>query len=142
MASTSASAPLVHVRGALRAVACAVIPSAAGLDAAGWERFDAIVERAVSERPRSVQRQVVLFLRALSALSLLRFARPLARLDGARCRILLGFLERSRVLALRRGVWGVRTLAFMGYYAQPSVQDELGYRAVPAGWGARGRADA
>ena len=41
------------------------------------------------------------------------------------------------ILALRRGVWGVRTLAFMGYYARPEAAREIGYRAAAAGWAAR-----
>ncbi len=82
------------------------------------------------------------FLRLLGALSLVRFGRPLGRLDGARARRLLHGLERARVLLLRRGVWAVRTLAFMGYYGQPDVQREVGYRAAAGGWQARGPTDA
>ncbi len=142
MTPVSDAPPLAHVRGSLRAVARAVIPSTADLDPEAWERFDAIVDDAVSERPVALRRQLVLFLRAVSVLSLVRFARPLARLDAERCRLLLRSLERSRILAVRRGLWGIRTLAFMGYYGQAPVQRALGYRAAPGGWKAREADDA
>lgn len=142
MPSRPDARPLAPVRGSFRAVVRAVAPAAAELDAAGWAALERIVDQALAGRPRSVRRQLVLFLRALGALSLLRFARPLARLDGNRCRSLLHRLEHSRFLPLRRGVWGVRTLAYMGYYGQPSVQRGLGYGASAAGWEAGGRTDA
>jgi hypothetical protein len=49
---------------------------------------------------------------------------------------LLAF-ERSRLLIVRRGFWGIRTLAYMGYYGQAEVRADVGYRADPEGWGIR-----
>lgn len=46
-------------------------------------------------------------------------------------------LEHSTLLILRRGVWGIRTLAFLGYYTRPETAKAIGYRAHPDGWGAR-----
>jgi hypothetical protein len=51
---------------------------------------------------------------------------------------LLRGLERSPLLLLRRGVWGVRTLAFMACYAQAGARRRIGYAASPSGWEARG----
>ncbi len=133
---------MAPVRGALHAVARAAIPSAADLDAEGWTRLDAIVDEAVASRPRTVQRQIVLFMRVLGVFSWIRFARPLRRLDATRTRRLIGFAERSRALALRRGIWGVRTLVFMGYYGQSSVQRAIGYRASAGRWEERRSSDA
>jgi hypothetical protein len=85
-----------------------------------------------------VRGQLVLFVRALSLLALLRFGRGLAGLDPARTRRLLSTLERAPLLLLRRGTWGLRTLAFMGVYGQPGIRRELGYAAALRGWEARG----
>jgi hypothetical protein len=41
------------------------------------------------------------------------------------------------MLLLRRGIWGLRTLAFMAYYERPEAAAEIGYRATARGWEAR-----
>ena len=129
---------LAPVRGSFRAIGRAVAPSAAELDEAAWLRGEDIVDEALRDRPAGVRRQLVLFVRVLGVLSWLRYGRPLARLDPSRAQRLLGALERSPLLLLRRGVWGIRTLAFMGYYGQDEARRAIGYAAHPAGWEARG----
>lgn len=126
------------VRGEFRAVTVACAPRAASFSPQEWERAEAIVNDALAQRPAGVRRQVALFVRVLDVLSLLRFGKRLARLDPARARRLLGSLERSPLLLLRRGTWGLRTLAFMGVYGQAEVRRELGYGAALRGWDARG----
>lgn len=126
------------IRGAFRAVTVACVPAAEALDADGWRRVEAIANGALADRPASVRRQVVLFARVLGVLSALRYGRRLERIGPQRLRVLLGALERAPVLLLRRGTWGLRTLAFMGYYSQAEVQASLGYGAVPQGWAGRG----
>ncbi len=127
-------AHLRSVRSGFHAVVRAAVPAAVHLDDEARARVEAVVERALDDRPEGVRRQVRLFLRVLSAWSLVRFGRPLGRLDPERARRLLGSLERSRLLLLRRGVWGLRTLAFMGFYGRPEGRDAVGYRASLRGW--------
>jgi hypothetical protein len=43
-------------------------------------------------------------------------------------------MQYSPIPLLRRGVWGLRTLVFLGYYTRPEVQMTLGYRASARGW--------
>ncbi|NJD20398.1 MAG: hypothetical protein FIA95_14100, partial [Gemmatimonadetes bacterium] len=105
------------LRGVLRTLAVACVPAASRLDAAGGARAETIVEDFLAQRPASVRRQLLLFLRLLGLLARLRHGRGLAALDPARARTLLASLERSPLLLLRRGTWGVRTLCFMGVYA-------------------------
>lgn len=126
------------VRPGFRALTLAVAPAAATLDEAGWRRAEEIVVTSLRDRPPAMLRQLRLFFRVLDLLSLARFGRPFRRLDPVRARRLLGALERAPVLLLRRGLWGVRTLAFMGYYGQSDVQRAVGYAAHPGGWGHRG----
>ncbi len=133
---------IAPVRRSFHAVVRAVVPSARNLDDEGWSRLEEIVDEALAERSVGERRQFVVFLRLLSFFSLLRFGRTLGRLSGEKATALLRSLERGRSLMLRRGVWGVRTLAFMGYYGQPAVQDALGYRAAAGGWSLRRNADA
>jgi hypothetical protein len=126
------------VRGAFRALTVACVPAAAGFDEAAWARAEAIVDDALAQRPPAMRRQVALFLRVLGLLAVLRHGRGLGRLDPARTRRLLAWLERSPLLLLRRGTWGVRTLCFMGVYAQPQVRRDIGYAAALRGWEERG----
>jgi hypothetical protein len=77
---------------------------------------------------------VLLFLRILDGMSRVRYGRGLATLDPARRASLVEGIATSRLLLFRRGVWGLRTLVQMGWYAQPEVQRAIGYRAAAAGW--------
>lgn len=131
MALASTLAP---VRGAFRAVVRAVAPASCTLSERAWLRGEAVVDASLARRPIGVRRQVVLFLRLLGLLSRVRWGRSLASLPAQRLQGILSRLERSRLLPLRRGVWGVRTLAFLAVYAQPEVRTALGYRAAPGGW--------
>lgn len=128
---------LAPVRTAFRAIATTVVPPAAELDEAGWARAEALVERALAPRPAAQRRQLRLFIRAVNLLPLARWGRPFTALSPERRGRLLRGLERAPLLLVRRGMWGVRTLAFMGYYGQPDVRDRIGYRAHPRGWDAR-----
>ncbi len=127
-----------RARKTFRAVAAAAVPACDSLDESGWSRLEAIVEDALASRPHLVRRQLVLFLRLLDVAALLRHGRRMSSLPAGRARLFLSSLERARVLAIRRGVWGVRTLAFMGYYGRTAAGAELGYRALGGGWEARG----
>ena len=117
-----------------RAIMTAVVPEAAALSDDEWRAAAAIIGRAIAMRPRGVRRQLGVFVRALDVVALVRHGRGLRALSAAERTALLESLSRSRVLAIRRGVWGVRTLAFMGYYARPEAARAVGYRASAAGW--------
>lgn len=125
------------VRAPFRALAVVFIPETASADPAAWSRLEGIVAGALATRPPGLRRQVLLFVRLLDLFALVSHGRRLAGLDdGTRT----GLVERvagSPVLLFRRGVWGLRTLIQMGWYAQPDVQQSLGYRATAAGWAAR-----
>lgn len=131
------SDPLAPVRAEFRALTEAFVPEAAACSPEQWTRADAIVAHALGRRPPAMQRQVVLFIRILNLLARLRWGRGLSRLDRARRTALLERIGAAPVLLLRRGVWGLRTLAMMGYYTRQDTLDALGYRATAAGWEAR-----
>ena len=115
----------------------AVVPEAVALTDDEWRAAASIIARAIAVRPAGIRRQLALFVRALDLVSLVRHGRVLRAVSTAERTRLLDSLARSRLLALRRGVWGVRTLAFMGFYARPEAARAIGYRASPAGWSAR-----
>lgn len=123
--------------GPFRSIAITVVPEAARLDEAGWAEVEAIIVRALEARPAAVRRQLGALIRVIGLLALVRYGRRFASLDAARRTALLSRLQDARLLLLRRGVWGLRTLVFMGYYARPAAAAEIGYRADPRGWEAR-----
>lgn len=114
-----------------------LVPEATTLTSEEWNATEVIVARAIAARPSSVRRQIGLFLRLVDLLALVRFGCPLTTLAFDRRTQLLESLGKSRLLPLRRGIWGLRTLAFMGYYARPEAAQAIGYRASPMGWSAR-----
>lgn len=120
-----------------RAVVVAAVPEAATLGDAEWQDVESIVSRALASRPAAVRRQIALFLLLLEVTALARYGRRLSRLAVEERWRFLDSLSKSRLLLVRRGIWGLRTLAFMGYYARPDAAREIGYRAAAAGW--RGR---
>lgn len=128
---------LAPVQATFRAVAETVVPETASLGPEEWRDLITVVERALMARPEVTRGQVVTFLRLVEYLPLTRLRGRFSRMAPDRRREELERLERSRTLLFRRGVWGVRTLIFMGYYTRPQVQASLGYRATAAGWSAR-----
>jgi hypothetical protein len=128
---------LAPVRHVFRAIATTVVPEARGLDEAEWQELERIAEDAIAQRPPAMQRQLATFVRLIELLPATRFGRRFTALDDARRTRVLRALENAPVLLVRRGVWGLRTLVLMGYYARPAAQAAIGYRARALGWEAR-----
>ncbi|MFL5612818.1 MAG: hypothetical protein ACJ796_04080 [Gemmatimonadaceae bacterium] len=120
-----------------RAVMIAMVPEAAALDTAAWIQAEAIIARALASRPAGVRRQLGVFLLLLDVMAVVRHRRGLISLNPFDRVRLLESLSKSRLVLLRRGMWGIRTLAFMGYYARPGAAGAIGYRASAGGWAAR-----
>jgi hypothetical protein len=132
------SAPvLMNVRPVFRAIALTVVPEAASLREPDWLESEAIIEAALATRPAGIRRQVQLLIRALELLPVLRYGRRFTMLDPRSRLAFLDAMQRFPILLVRRGVWGLRTLVFMGYYSRPEAAVAIGYRADPRGWEAR-----
>ena len=102
-----------------------------------WVEIEAEIERALAQRPSAVRHQLASFLRLIDWFPLLRHGRRLTKLDSEKRTAFLQSLERHPLLLIRRGIWGVRTLVFLGYYTRADVAALIGYRAHPDGWSAR-----
>lgn len=129
---TIAADPVLH------AAAEAIVPGYVRLGAEGRAAFEAIIDRALGDRPEGVRRQFRLFLRVLDLAPLPRYGRRFRSLDVSRRTSVLEVLQDSPLLLLRRGTWGVRTMVLMGYYGRPEAAGEIGYAAHPRGRTARG----
>ncbi len=118
-------------------MASAFVPESASLDEREWADAEAIVDGFLAAKPAKIQRQLALLVRALQLLALLRYGRPFTALDVARRTRFLEVLQDSPILLLRRGIWGLRTIALMGYYGREAAHAAIGYRADPRGWEVR-----
>lgn len=115
----------------------AFVPAASVIHRQELEKVLSVSDGFVAGRPASVRRQLLLALSVIRLLAVLQFGRGLSRVDIERRRKFLESLQSSRVLKLRLAVWGLRTLLFGGYYADPDRQGRLGYRPHSDGWDAR-----
>lgn len=113
------------------------VPEAERLDAREWAEVLTLVEGALASRPAADRRRVAWLLRLLRWFPLPRHGRSLPALPRRHRERLLQRLQASRLEPVRRGVWGLRTLAFLGYYGRREAAAGIGYRADPGGWGAR-----
>jgi len=125
---------LAPARHLFRAMAATIVPELSTVDEVVWRRTEAIITEGLSGRSNAIARQLVLFMHLINVLAVFRFLRPFTALDDARRLRVLCALENAPVLAIRRGVWGLRTLVFMGYYGQDDVKARIGYSANPLGW--------
>jgi len=119
-----------------RAVAVTVVPEAGALGEGEWREVHGIIDRALGRRPPAIRRQLSVLLRVLNAYAFVRRGRGLGRLTPGERYQVLHELERGPVALLRKGVWGLRTLILMGYYARPAAAVAIGYGADPRGWSA------
>jgi hypothetical protein len=114
-----------------------VIPEASELDEKDWTDLEALVLESLGSRPPALQRRLRLFLSLVEWLPLLRHARRFSSLDRERRTLALWRLQASSVSQLRVGLWGLRTLALLGYYGRDSAGEAIGYRPDFRGWDGR-----
>jgi hypothetical protein len=125
---------LTPVRAVFRAVVVTVVPDAKPLDEPGWLALEELVEDALETRPPALRGQLQLFLRVIQWLPVVRYGRTFAALgDEQRSRV-LRYLQDHPVERIRCGFWGLRTLAFLGYYGRPEGAHAIGYAPDPRGW--------
>jgi hypothetical protein len=111
----------------LQVLAARIVPETTDLDAAGLSRFFGIIDGALQDRPEPVRRQFATFLGALRWAPLARYGSPFERLRDDRQDAVLRWFEDCPVSLLRKGVWGLKAMVFMGYYGQPETNELVGY---------------
>lgn len=131
------AAPSLHpVWPTMRAVALTVVPDARNLDEGSWREMRRVIEWALEPRPPQVARQLRALLRVVQWLPLARYGRRFTALDATRRERFLAALQDCPLTLVRRGAWGLRTLALMGYYGRSEAAHEIGYAPDLRGWGA------
>ena len=79
------------------------------------------------EIKQAFNEKLALFLTVLDIGPIVRWGRPLGRLDSVRAERALRWFQEAPIGKLRQGFWGLKTLIFMGYYGRNEVWPELGY---------------
>ena len=123
------------VRPIFRAVVSTVVPEASQLDEQGWAELETLVEAALRDRSPAMLRQLRLLLRAIQWLCVFRYGRGFTSLRADRRVRVLAHLQDHRIELIRCGFWGLRTLAFLGFYGRAEAVQAIGYAADPRGWG-------
>ncbi|HVP44593.1 MAG TPA: hypothetical protein VMS96_14270 [Terriglobales bacterium] len=117
-----------------RSVTRTVLPETEALDPEQRESTERLVSEALQRRSRGEIRQLRLFLHLIEWVSVLRYGRRFTSLDRSRRLRILGYLQDHPVQLIRAGFWGLRTLAFLGYYGRREAAIAIGYRPDARGW--------
>lgn len=114
----------------LLAIAPRIVPDVKELDAQGQEIFLGIIDGALMVRSRALRRQFASFLSVMRLLPILRYGAPLDKLSPSKQDKVIGWFQDSPSALLRRGLWGLKALIFMGYYGQPGVYEKIKFTPV------------
>ncbi len=131
---TQLAGQLQSAHAIFRSVVQTVLPETEALSVVQWESMERLISDALQRRPVRELRQLCLFLRLIEWASVLRYGHRFTLLDRPRRRRLLSYLQDHPVQVVRAGFWGLRTLAFLGYYGQPEISAAIGYRPDARGW--------
>lgn len=111
----------------LLVVARRIVPEAAALDEAGVAQVLAIIDRALLDRGPEVGRKFSLFLDVLRWAPLVRYGATFPRLGPQQQDGVLRWFESAPVTLLRQGLWGLKSMVFLGYYGRTEAWEEVGY---------------
>jgi hypothetical protein len=87
-----------------------------------------LVDDFLGRQPTATRRKLALFLFVIDLLSLFSGLRPFRRLSPSRQDRLLRWLFDCPVGLLRKGFWGLNTVARLGVYGQATLHAEIHYR--------------
>jgi len=111
----------------LLVVARRIVPEATALDERGCAQLLAIIDRALMDRGADVCRKFGVFLGVLRWAPVLRYGRIFSGLRPDRQDAVLRWFESAPLGLLRQGTWGLKAMAFMGYYGRVEAWEEIGY---------------
>ena len=110
------------------AIAGRVVPEMAALSQDARASALGLVEHQLASRPERMRRELALFLSVIRWAPALRHGRPFDRLSPSQQDGVLRWLQDAPVTKLRSGFWGLKTLAFLGYYGRPEAGESIHYR--------------
>ena len=130
----SPSVPLRCDEELFRSLTVTVVPEAQSLSQPEWTELYRLIDQALVSRPHTVRKQLSAFISLIRIITLLRHAKSFTALSAQQRYDLLHSLETSGIAVFRKGMWGLRTMLMMGFYARPGAASAIGYRADRRGW--------
>ena len=103
-------------------------PRSAGFSSDQWQTSRTLINNLLSKQATGNRKKLALFLVIIDVISFFTGLRPFRNLPENRQDWLLRKLFDSPVGLLRKGFWGLNTLAKLGVYGDPSLYEEIGYR--------------
>jgi len=104
-----------------------IVPESTGAPAQVTTSLLAAVDEELRPRPRLQQLEFKLLLFAIRWMTLPFTLHRFERLAAERQDRWLRFLEDAPITLLRVGIWGLKTLVFLGYYTQDGVGRRILY---------------
>ncbi len=85
------------------------------------------IDDALASREPALRLQFLAFLKILKLSSLPRHFKTFDRIKPEQQDVMIKKFEDHAISKLRSGIWGVRTLIFMGYYGNPDRASQFHY---------------
>lgn len=111
----------------LLVVARRIVPEVAALDESALLQMLALIDRTLSDRGTKVSRQFATFLSVLRWAPVARYGTSFCRLRPERQDLVLRWFESAPIALLRQGLWGLKSMVFLGYYGRAEAWEEIGY---------------
>ena len=108
-------------------LAACIVPESAGAPTQVTDPLLAAVDEELHPRPRLQQLEFKLLLLAIRWMTVPFTLHRFERLPAARQDRWLRFFENAPLTLLRVGIWGLKTLVFLGYYTQDGVLRRILY---------------
>ncbi len=93
-----------------------------------WQASRDRINQLLAKQPAKNRKKLALFLFIIDLFSFIVGMQPFRKLPPVRQDRILRTLFDSPVGLLRKGFWGLNTLAKLGVYGEPSLYEEMGYR--------------
>lgn len=105
-----------------------IVPLSKSLSDQEREHSRELVNLVLEDKPAVIHFKIALFLLLIDTLSIFYGGHRFKNLKSTTKAKLLQFLFASRLGLLRKGFWGLSTLAKIGVYGQESLYPKLNYR--------------
>lgn len=123
--------PLQH---RLRPMVETFVPATCDIDVERHRKVVQAIDVRLATEPPALTRQLRMLVNILYFLPIVFHLRTFAGLTPAQRQRFLERFQDGPIAKLRVGIWGLRTLVFVGWYADPEVGRQLGWRAGAGGW--------
>lgn len=108
-----------------------LVPRSRGFDDARRRVSAELINGVLAYKSGLIRCKIALFLLLIDLCALVTGGRCFASLNEERQNQVMCRLFDSPVALLRKGFWGINTLAKMGVYGQECLYEELGYKLRP-----------